>query len=105
MPSLESLEQEYKNKKFKILLINARETIDRVDSFIKSNSYSFTVLLDSKGTVSEKYAVLAHPTAFLIDKQGQAVFRTIGYHDWNTEKMHELFDEVIKEKGGLKSDK
>lgn len=97
MPSLESLEQEYKNKKLKILLLNARETEDRVASFIKNNSYSFTVLLDSEGKVSEKYAVLAHPTAFLIDKQGKAVFRTIGYHEWNTKKMHELFDEIIRE--------
>lgn len=97
MPSLESLEQEYKNKKLKILLINARETKDRVDSFIQRKNYSFTVLLDSEGKVSEKYSVLAHPAAFLIDKQGKAVFRTIGYHDWNTKKMHAVFDQIIRE--------
>lgn len=97
MPSLERLEQRYQDKKFKILLINAGETKAIVNSFIRRKNYSFTVLLDSEGKVSEKYSVLAHPAAFLIDKQGKAVFRSIGYKDWDTKKKHAMFDAVIEE--------
>jgi peroxiredoxin len=97
MPSLEKLERGYHDKKLKILQINVREAKNVVASFIRGNSYSFTVLLDSNGSVSEAYSVFGHPAAFLIDKQGNLVFRSIGYRDWNTKKMRGIFDTVINE--------
>jgi len=97
MPSLERLKQKYQDKGLKILLINVGESKARVDSFMRRENYTFTVLLDSRGKVSEKYSVLAHPAAFLIDKKGKMVFRSIGYRDWNTKKNHAIFDTLIVE--------
>jgi len=97
MPSLEQLQQKYQNEGFKILMVNTREPKQHVESYIQSNNYSFSVLLDSEGTVSEKLSVYGLPTTFLIDKQGKIVFHSTGYRNWNTKKMHEAFDSVIEE--------
>ena len=97
MPSLEQLEQIYRDKGLKILMINTRESKDQVESFIRRNNFSFSVLFDSDGKISEKFSVFGLPAAFIIDKQGKAVFRSIGYRNWNTEKMHATFNSVIGE--------
>ncbi len=97
MPSLEQLEHDYHGGKLKILQIDVRETKEIVTSFIRGNNYSFTVLLDSNGVVSKIYSVFGHPAAFLIDKQGNVVFRSMGYRDWNTKKMRGIFNTVIEE--------
>jgi peroxiredoxin len=97
MPSLEQLEQKFQGKGLKILMINTRESRETVEPYIRRNSLSFHVLLDSEGKVAEKFSVFGLPTAFLIDKQGKAVSRSIGYRNWNTQKMHETFTLLIEE--------
>lgn len=97
MPFLEKLQQKYQNDGLKILMVNTRESKQYVESYIRSNNFSFSVLLDSEGTVSEKFSVYGLPTAFLIDKHGKIVFHSTGYRNWNTKEMHEAFDSVIEE--------
>ena len=97
MPSLYQLQQKYQNGGLKILMVNTLESKQHVESYIRSNNFSFSVLLDSEGRVSEKLSVFGLPTTFLIDKQGKIVFHSTGYRDWNTKKMHEAFDSVIEE--------
>ena len=94
---MEQLQQKYQKKGLKILMVNTRESKQSVESYIRSNNFSFSVLLDSEGTVSEKYSVFGLPTTFLIDKQGKIVFHTTGYRNWDTKRMHEAFDSVIDE--------
>ena len=97
MPSIERLEQNYQNNGLKILMVNMRESKEHVDSYIRRNAYSFSVLLDSKGSVSQKYSVVGIPTALLIDKHGKLVYRSMGYRNWNTTKIHEAIDSLIAE--------
>lgn len=97
MPSLEQLEQTYQDKALKILMVNTRESKEQVETFIRRNDFSFSVLFDSDGKISEKFSVFGLPAAFIIDKQGKAVFRSIGYRNWNTEKMHATFNSIIGE--------
>jgi len=97
MPFLEQLEKKYHDNGLKILMINTRESKEQARSFILRNKYSFSVLIDREGVVSEKFSVFGLPTAFLIDKQGKAVLRSTGYRNWNTKKMHQVFDSIIGE--------
>ncbi len=97
MPSIELLEQRYQDNGLKILMINTRESKDDVEPYIRHNNFTFSVLLDSEGTVSKKYSVFGIPAAFFIDKQGKAAFRSVGYHNWNTKNIHETVDSLIGE--------
>ncbi len=97
MPSLERLYQKYQDKGLTILMINTRESKENVGSFIRHNHYSFKVLRDADGEVSRTFSVFGLPAGFIIDKKGRAVFRSVGYRNWNTKKMHEAFDTLIEE--------
>ena len=97
MPSIERLEQNYQNNGLKILMVNMQESKERVDSYIRRNDYTFSVPLDSTGSVSQKYSVVGIPTALLIDKHGKLVYRSMGYRNWNTKKIHEAIDSLISE--------
>lgn len=97
MPFLEQLEKKYHDNGLKILMINTRESKEQAASFMLRNKYSFSVLIDREGVVSEKFSVFGLPTAFLIDKQGKAVLWSTGYRNWNTKKMHQVFDSIIGE--------
>ena len=97
MPSIEQLEQKYKNNGLKILMINMRESRENVEPYIRHKNFSFSVLLDSEGTVSQKYSVFGIPAAFLIDKEGKAAFRSMGYHNWDSKKTHKTVDTLIGE--------
>jgi len=74
-----------------------QEPKEIVDSYMRRNDYSFSVLLDSKGSASQKYSVLGIPTAMLIDKHGKLVFRSMGYRNWNSKKIHEAINSLISE--------
>ncbi len=78
-------------------MINMGEAEGQVESFIRRNNYSFSVLLDSEGEVAQKFSVFGIPAAFIIDKEGRAVFRSLGYRNWNTKKTHEALDSIIEE--------
>ncbi len=53
-----------------LLTINIKESQHTVSDFMKRNNYTFPVLLDSDGKVSQKYQIQAIPVTFLIDKNG-----------------------------------
>jgi peroxiredoxin len=97
MPSIGKLAQKYSDGTVKILMINTREAKKQVASYTRRNDLLFSVLLDSDGEVSRKFSVLGIPAAFIIDKQGRGVFRSIGYRNWNTRDTHQALDSIISE--------
>ena len=97
MPSFEALNQRYKNKGLKVLLINLKEEKDGVTSFIKNENYSSTVLLDREGEVAQKYSVYGIPTSFILDKKGKVVLNRTGSLAWSSSTMKSLLSDLITE--------
>ena len=59
--------------------------------------YTFPVLLDTDGKVSEMYHVLGHPMKFLLDKKGNLVFTAMGYRDWDSAEWIASFKRILLE--------
>ncbi len=72
MPLIEEVYQGWAGKppSVVILAIDIKESLSKVRSFMEDYNLSFTALLDSDGSVAEKYGVRAIPTSFFIDKDG-----------------------------------
>lgn len=66
-------------------MIDVGESAETVRRFISRYKYTFPVLLDTKGKVSEKYKVYGHPVKFLINKKGNLVFTAMGYRNWDAD--------------------
>ena len=70
MPFIQQVYDEWSGKGLMILAIDLGESASTVKGFLRSNGYSFPVLLDTKGSVGGQYNVRGIPTTFLIDKDG-----------------------------------
>ncbi|HAK89840.1 MAG TPA: hypothetical protein DHV16_01700 [Nitrospiraceae bacterium] len=91
MPSMNRLQEKFKNRGFVIIAVSTDGRIDEPKDFITKNPVSFIVLHDSKLKVSRNlYKVFMMPTTFLIDKRGIIVEKYFGEQDW-------MEPEIIKE--------
>ena len=70
MPDIEKLYQETRDTGLVILAVNVGENKETVKDFITNNKYSFPVLLDVKGEISQLYQVTGIPTSYFIDTEG-----------------------------------
>ncbi len=78
-------------------MVDVGEPPEAVRNFLSRYNYTFPVLLDSHGSVSEKYHVLGHPVKFLVDKKGNLVFSALGYHDWDSKEWIASLDRLVQE--------
>lgn len=58
--------------------------------FIKTNKYSFHVLMDNDNKVVEQFKVEGIPTKFVIDKNGMIRFKAVGFDGSDDKLMSEL---------------
>jgi peroxiredoxin len=85
LPSINALHREFKGQGLEVLLIDFRESPDRVRRVVKERGYTAPVLLDESGDVTGRvYGVWGPPTLYLVDRSGRLVGRAIGRRDWST---------------------
>ena len=76
------------------LFVNTWERVENVKQnaidFIKKNNYPFHVLLDDKNEVIEKYKVSGIPTKFIVDKDSNIRFMSVGYSGSEDQLVKEL---------------
>ncbi len=83
MPSLETLHQRFKSKKFSLLAIsNDMFGAKIVEPFVKAHNLSFPILLDQQLQASKKFGVVSLPTTFMIDPEGNIIGELRGAEDW-----------------------
>jgi hypothetical protein len=80
-------------------MIDAGESAGTVRSLILGKRYTFQVLLDLDGIINQRYHVLGHPMKFLLDKNGNLVFSSVGFREWDAPEMIEIFEKMINEPG------
>ena len=78
MPYIQGIYEEWSDKGLVVLAINIGESSSTVEGFMQSNSLSFTVLLDTKQDVAQRYNIQYIPTTFFIDKDGIIQDKEIG---------------------------
>ncbi|MFZ5968642.1 MAG: TlpA disulfide reductase family protein [Bacillota bacterium] len=76
MPDMQAVYEKYQDQDVVMLAVNvlaAEKTgtdMDSVKTFVDESGYTFPILFDVDGTVSQKYKVRALPTTYIIDKEG-----------------------------------
>ncbi len=90
-PGMKKLVEQYKNdKEVEFLFVNTWERVDNkvanAKNFVKQNNYPFHVLIDSENKVVASFKVSGIPTKFIIGKNGNIRFKSVGF-DGSTEKL------------------
>jgi cytochrome c biogenesis protein CcmG, thiol:disulfide interchange protein DsbE len=70
MPAIEAYYQAHKDAGFTVLAINDGESQEQVSSFIQSQGFSFTVLLDPRMGVLDGLGIHDFPTSILVGRDG-----------------------------------
>lgn len=84
MPDMQEL---YDNMDIEVLAVNMTDTEsseDGVASFAADMELTFPVLMDTEGTVSDKYNVKAYPTSYMVDAEGKISHVAYGAMNYNT---------------------
>lgn len=94
-PAMKNAVEKYQtDPNVQFLFVNTWERVDDVKQnaadFIKKNNYPFHVLLDDKNEVIEKYKVSGIPTKFIIDKNNNIRFMSVGYSGSEDQLVKEL---------------
>ena len=96
MPSVNALHREFRGQGLEVLLIDFRESADRVRRVVKERGYTAPVLLDESGDVTGRlYGVWGPPTVYLVDRAGRFVGRAIGRRDWSTPAARTFIRELL----------
>jgi peroxiredoxin len=99
MPSIESLYNQFKsNKDFVVLAVSQDTDGHAVQPFVTQNHLEFTVLLDPKNEVGERYDVSGIPETFIIGRDGRIVAHHVGPYDWSNADIRDALQELIKSK-------
>ncbi|KAB2845947.1 MAG: redoxin domain-containing protein [Melioribacteraceae bacterium] len=99
-PGVKKAVEKYKdNESVKFLFVNTWERVDNklqnAKDFISKNNYPFHVLMDTENKVVADYKVDGIPTKFLIDKNGNIRFKSVGFSG-NTDQIVTEISEMIK---------
>jgi len=78
MPYIQEIYEEWSDKGLVVLAINIGESSSKAEEFMQSYNLSFTVLLDTKQDVAQRYNITGIPTTFFIDKDGIIQDKVIG---------------------------
>jgi peroxiredoxin len=85
LPStVRQLEREFSGRGLSIVAVNIEEDRATVAAWVAKHKVTVPVLLDRGGAVTGKYGVIATPTAFLVNRNGRLLGRSIGPRDWGS---------------------
>lgn len=88
MPQLEAIYQSLKNQGFIVLAVTSDAFGNRtVRPVVEEMKISFPVLLDTDSSVTHLYRVTVRPTSYLVDRNGNLVWRIVGPRDWAEDDM------------------
>ena len=79
------------------MAIDLRESREKVAAYLKKQNPSYINLIDQTGEISAVYGVQSTPVKFIIDKNGNMVSAALGYREWDSKEMHDLFDILIEQ--------
>jgi len=96
LPSINALHREFRGQGLEVLLIDFRESPDRVRRVVKERGYTAPVLLDESGDVTGRvYGVWGPPTIYLVDRAGRLVGRAIGRRGWSTPAARSFMRDLL----------
>jgi len=94
IPHLKELQQQFSNKPFEIVSINAYDAPDVVNSYTKFHKITYTTLFNGKD-VAEQYGVKGYPKFYLLDKEGKIIFMQEGFEDATRSAVEKLLKEIL----------
>lgn len=95
MPYMEKLHRRLNGQDFAMIAVNLQEPALRVKNFLKKYQLTFTILLDTKGKIGQRFGIRAIPTTYILDKNGGVIGKAFGNRHWDRKESIALFEHLI----------
>jgi len=89
---LEPFYRENKGRGLAVLAVNVGDAKEVVETYVKNNALTFTMLTDEDSKLFKRYQCIGYPTIFILDKNG--IVREKIHGDILTEQLRKL---VVKQ--------
>ena len=103
MPFMEKLYQQYKAQGFEIIAVNIDEHKEDASKFLDLHPISYTNLYDPQGKIGKRFKVRSMPTAFLIDQDGNVIYKHVGFNQKYSIKLEEALKGYLSNLGYKKT--
>lgn len=96
IPELEDLLEEFGDKGLQcFVMATDKDGNSIVGPYFQETPTTLTVLIDRYMVTAKRFGVDSIPTVFLIDTEGEIVFKAIGYSKESVEEMHAILTEAF----------
>lgn len=95
-PEVERLQQDYGDKKFKLLSISLDNGEEPVKRFLKTHKISSRIFMAGDSGVDANYQVEGIPAYFIIDKNGFVTKAWQGYNPKMVDAWRKEIDRLLK---------
>jgi thiol-disulfide isomerase/thioredoxin len=93
LPSMNRAYERLRNNGVAMVAINVGEDEAQIFPFLADYPVEFPILLDRGGTIIDRWPVKGLPTTFIVDTQGNLVYRAIGARAWDDAN---IVDRILK---------
>jgi thiol-disulfide isomerase/thioredoxin len=95
LPGLQALYDKYKSKGLEIIAVNTdtENAQAEVQKFLRTNNYTFPIVLDESGTHSNEFKVVSIPITFLVQK-GKILEIFKGETEFNSQEFHSKISDL-----------
>ena len=94
---MEKVYQADKDRGLVLLAVNIKQNKNTVQDRVELEGFTFPVLLDSSGAVTNSYRVTGTPTVYVVNRKGETVGRAVGARSWQSEKGRAFLDSLLSQ--------
>ena len=96
-PVMDELQKKYQDQGLVIVAVSVDEKAAKMETFLKKNPVSFTVVRDAQHKLVATAEPQTMPTSFVIDRAGKVRFLHNGFHGATTQKEYvEQIESLLK---------
>jgi len=96
-PFMNNMHEKYSEEGLKVIAINLDTERDKADRFLKIIPADFTIAYDPAGKVPELYKLSVVPSLYLINGDGEIVYKHSGFRSSQNEKLESKIRQVLSE--------
>jgi cytochrome c biogenesis protein CcmG, thiol:disulfide interchange protein DsbE len=97
-PWMHSMKRRYEDKGLVIIAVNLDQEPKLAEAFLKEFKPDFRVEFDRDGTMATAFGVETMPTSYLIDRNGKARFKHLGFHQDTPHQYEDEIQQLLEEK-------
>ncbi|MDX2320346.1 MAG: TlpA disulfide reductase family protein [Moritella sp.] len=78
-PWMDAMVEKYGEQGFEVIAINMDQEAVLAKKFLQRYPNKLTIAFDPQGAVAEQYEIMGLPNSFILNKQGEIVYKHIGF--------------------------